>query len=544
MPPHTSTHPLELPEILLRVGYFVQQWCHDEFYWEIYLSDLVACIKVNRLFYRTLRPLLWTMFHTEMNRYNIPPESVKANIHHVYYLHILYPDQPSLWDATNLEFLLAHRHLPATSILDLIRANPRIFCLEWHFPCRGSRKEIEDIIPTLATHLPLLRILYIKEWRREKGIDLAPLLQGVPLLQELQFYKIRGFTFDEAFFGFSRASICNHPLLHLTTLRLDIEWNQNSAKLENILRLFPSLQHLNFNPLDDCPIVEISKNIKECCPQLKVLNCSRHFDHEITYRIWYPSQEKDRALVEAAPMGVTDFEIPLCDFTAEIAETLLTRFSRTMTRLALYIYCGGDDLSKTIGCLSELLFSFVSLKDLVFSIVGGAWEPAECMELFSKPWGSQDHLQSFELHGVITGLCRGQYGTEDGEYDTTCPPYTGDDVFEKADPNPDLSAVRQFCESLGENMQEDGSKETDKEEEEGEGKPVKFLQHNGWTLQPYNDCAWLESRDGNILFKRFLHHVVSMPCMKAALLNWYSWDKAEEREEKERDEEEEEEEEE
>src|SRR5690554_2641351 len=61
-----SPHPLDLPEIIHRVGGFIPLWIRD------YTSarsgrrftpkDLVAAIRVNRTFHSTLTPLLWAIY--------------------------------------------------------------------------------------------------------------------------------------------------------------------------------------------------------------------------------------------------------------------------------------------------------------------------------------------------------------------------------------------------------------------------------------------------------------------------------------------------
>lgn len=88
------------------------------------------------------------------------------------------------------------------------------------------------------------------------------------------------------------------------------------------------------NPLRECPIVDLSVNLRECS-QLKTLKCGHYSHHDILDRIW--TADKDLALIELAA-GLNAFDLPLCDLTSEVLRTLLTRHSHALTDITMYFY--------------------------------------------------------------------------------------------------------------------------------------------------------------------------------------------------------------
>ncbi|KAF9314472.1 hypothetical protein BG003_004127 [Podila horticola] len=488
MPP---PHPLEIAELIYRIAWFLE-WDEDN---SLFVpTDLIACTQVNRLFHKTLIPLLWMIHNTNLEDFKIPIKAVEANIHHVRHLEIYSNDQP-IWRATNLRTLLVHRFIRAVPVVNLILANPRLISVDWHFPVGHDRDQQDKIIPALAT-LSQLRFLYLKNWRHD-FIDLAAMLCNTPMLQELHLYLPYGLggCFDQC-----------RPLEHLTVLCIDCYWPETSPGFPQVVRFCPNLEILHFNPLHECPIVDLSTNLRECCPKLNTIKCGRQWNHDIFDRIW--TADKDLALIKSAA-GLIDFDLPLCDLTSEFLRTLLARHSHSLVDVTLYFYRGGDP--GTMGNISSILASCLSLCAFAAGIVGGAWKPAECLGLFEQPWSPSLHV--FQIWGVSTDLHRSAYGDDDGFYDDT-QPYDGNDVLEDFDLDPDEDVGCTKLESCHENTG-------------GSGQEVKLLARHGWHAQNmksrYVKNRELQSRDCNIFCKKLLEQAVSMPHMDEVLLNMYTW---------------------
>ncbi|KAG0016344.1 hypothetical protein BGZ81_011235 [Podila clonocystis] len=488
-------HPLELPELIYRIAWFLD-WNQDD---DSFIpTDLSACTQVNRLFHKTLTPLLWMIRHTNPKQVKIPGEVIEANIHHVRHLEIYSSEQP-IWRATNLRTLLVVRFINLLPVVKLILSNPRLTSLEWYFPVHGS--EQEDIILTALATLSQLKFLYLKNWRYNT-IELGRVLCNTPMLQELKLYLPYGLggSFDRC-----------QPLEHLTTLWLDCYWPETSPGFPQLVRYCPRLEALYLNPLLECPIVDLSINLRECCSKLVTLKCGDYFHHDIVSPIW--TADKDLALVESTA-NLSDFELPLCDLTREVLRTLLTRHSHSLTDVTLYFYRGGDP--RTMANISSILASCLSLRTFGAGIVGGAWKPSECLGLFEQLWSSS--LREFEIWGVSTDLNRSAYGDDDGAYDHT-QPYDGNDVLEDFEVDPEVDVGCAKFERCQENTNDSGQ-------------DVKFLARYGWCApKKYSRAAKdraLQSRDCNIFCKKLFEQAVSMPHMYNVRLNMLEWTKEDE----------------
>jgi len=371
--------------------------------------------------------------------------------------------------------------------VDLIHSNPRLTSVEWHFPVSDDRDQQSLILPALAT-LSQLRFLYLKNWRHD-NIDLAVVLCGTPLLQELKLYLPHGLggCFDQC-----------RPLENLTILWLSCFWPKASPGFPQLIRFCPSLETLYLNPLLECPIVELSTNLREYCPRLKTLKCGPYFHHDIFERIW--TADKDLMLIESAT-GLNDFDLPLCDLTSAVLQTLLTRHAHTLTKLSLFFYRGGDP--GTVANMSSILASCLSLQEFTAGIVGGAWKPSECLGLFEQSWSQS--LRQFGFSGVSTDLNRSAYGDDDGFYDDS-EPYSGNDVFEDFNVDPSEIEVQDCQEGTS-------------------GQEIKFMARHGWRVQGNGKDRQLQSRDSNILCRKLLERVVSMPLMDEVSLNIFWWRK-------------------
>ncbi|KAG0291012.1 hypothetical protein BGZ97_006014 [Linnemannia gamsii] len=115
-----ATHPLEVPEILTRIGQYLPLWVErdeDDLGDKVIAFDhqtLLSCMQVSKLWHQTLLPILWHSYDgLKMNA--LPQEMM----------------EPAISLATQKE---------------LIHSNPRLRYLEWHGPERTTALEMEDFV--------------------------------------------------------------------------------------------------------------------------------------------------------------------------------------------------------------------------------------------------------------------------------------------------------------------------------------------------------------------------------------------------------------
>ncbi|KAF9102615.1 hypothetical protein BGX29_004376 [Mortierella sp. GBA35] len=161
-----TIHPLSLPEVIIRVGMFIPLWVMnprnpDDFKFKP--KDLLAAIRVNRIFHKTLTPLLWTVYNEaalEPRGYKDPHvndfmvsgahprglsiRTLNKNCHLIHYLELVQGEAPAYMykqptmlqfkNCTNLKELKLSMFVDPVWIWQLIRANPNLSLLEWAYP--------------------------------------------------------------------------------------------------------------------------------------------------------------------------------------------------------------------------------------------------------------------------------------------------------------------------------------------------------------------------------------------------------------------------
>jgi len=84
--------PLEQAELVYRVGWFLPLWVPHETRkkgYHFHPEDLLSCIQVNKLWRRTLTPLLWMVYDESNERQkNAPPNLIEAHSPHFRYLSV------------------------------------------------------------------------------------------------------------------------------------------------------------------------------------------------------------------------------------------------------------------------------------------------------------------------------------------------------------------------------------------------------------------------------------------------------------------------
>lgn len=150
-----ATHPLEIPEILTRIGQYLPlcvEYDEDDLGDKVIAVDhqsLLSCIQVSKLWYRTLLPILWYSY--DGAKMSALPQEVISR-HSPYFRNFRSPGRhagPFL--STHLVELTIHIQMmdPTISLAtqkELIRSNPRLRYLEWHGPDRTTELEMEDFV--------------------------------------------------------------------------------------------------------------------------------------------------------------------------------------------------------------------------------------------------------------------------------------------------------------------------------------------------------------------------------------------------------------
>lgn len=174
-----NTQPLDLAEIVHRVGSFVPCWTidakgHDTFNFQP--QDLIACIKVCRLWRSALTPLLWQVFHEwPMSKRGVPEETLRAQSTHFRYAQLSHHRPSFDLQAT----LLRGLKLPPDTLMpkeDLIISNQRLTQLEFSF---GPKDQYDRLIPALES-LTLLQHVVLKGLSLDNNHNLVEFLNTTP----------------------------------------------------------------------------------------------------------------------------------------------------------------------------------------------------------------------------------------------------------------------------------------------------------------------------------------------------------------------------
>lgn len=110
-----QTKPLEIPEILALVGSFLALWeCAFPFLqgWRAYVflpKTICICLRVSKLWYKTLLPILWHGFWATLSMQRVPVAAVRRHSHHLRILCLnheaYFKFNLSQFNCTNLTYL-------------------------------------------------------------------------------------------------------------------------------------------------------------------------------------------------------------------------------------------------------------------------------------------------------------------------------------------------------------------------------------------------------------------------------------------------------
>ncbi|KAF9087196.1 hypothetical protein BGX29_000963 [Mortierella sp. GBA35] len=181
-----TTNPLELPEVLFRVGYFLLLWvCRTDPLRGNLLTlfdptTFRSCLLVSKLWYQTLLPILWCAYYS-YNMTNIPSSVISKNSPHF-----------RIFSSACDHLGPKGSHMTLAEQRRLVMANKDLRDLYWYGPNKIELLEPEDFV-----RLRSLAVLTILHWDGSGG-RVSTILRAVAgTLRELNMHIVNGIQFSD-----------------------------------------------------------------------------------------------------------------------------------------------------------------------------------------------------------------------------------------------------------------------------------------------------------------------------------------------------------
>ncbi|KAF9318086.1 hypothetical protein BG003_011811 [Podila horticola] len=368
----TQTSPGDIPLIVHIIGCFLppeERWLATNIRVR-HPKTLIDCIKVNRLWRRTLTPLLWIEFNAEYAfQMGIPPSIIQAKSPHFRYAR-LNSDFPTLvLYATCLRALNVDFKEPM-AIRDLTRSNPELGTLSISLKHEFVLLSLKPILEPLKQ----LRVLHLRQCRVATLDQIVEPLNCLSTLQSLELSS------------FSRLERTDAPLPQLgsvANLVLGCSWARNPGQVQ-IVRCCPNLQSLKVKvereDRNSFPSAALSTNLRECCPKLTSLqHHSGMLGIPMEYNQYQIQHHED--LLNAAE-HLEDYQFPLERFCTRFCDQLLVHAPSLKT---IKVACDSASAScwQNVGRLLSCCPNLVSVQ---LSFRHPTAKPETCLALFEEPW--------------------------------------------------------------------------------------------------------------------------------------------------------------
>ncbi|KAK3845686.1 MAG: hypothetical protein J3R72DRAFT_435433 [Linnemannia gamsii] len=157
-----STHPLEVPEILTRIGQYLPLWVEHQDEVDLDNKDIIfhhhalwSCMQVSKMWRQTLLPILWYSYDG-LKMVDLPQDVITR--YSRYFRNFRSPGcHAGPFLSTHLVELTIYIQMvdppiTLTTQKDLIRANPRLRYLEWHGPERLTDLDKDDFKGLKSLH--------------------------------------------------------------------------------------------------------------------------------------------------------------------------------------------------------------------------------------------------------------------------------------------------------------------------------------------------------------------------------------------------------
>ncbi|KAG0086882.1 hypothetical protein BGZ92_007784 [Podila epicladia] len=340
-------HPLALPEIIERIGSFLA-WFHvsDDIIFNP--NDLASCIRVNRIFYQTLTPLLWTVFRDDVAaEWGIPADSTANLTKHIRFAYLSQGPQLIPIHSTKLRHLTLSHQDRMWDALNLVCTNKQLTRLEWLAPFSSTRSPDKNLVRFALSTVTSLTSLALDCWRNSLLDDVIAIAQSNRNLQSLALGSLVNLKVER---------ITNPGLLsNLTELRLDSHWGLNPG-IEFLVRLCPRLETLWFRADSTCPYSTLSLNLWECCPIVASMKCVEGAK-DAQCRNIMSTNDGAMSLVQA-PHFLIHLEIPVMHLTYRMCDALLDRHANSLKSIRFYIRAADEE---DFLCVNEILSRCLSL---------------------------------------------------------------------------------------------------------------------------------------------------------------------------------------
>ncbi|KAG0374421.1 hypothetical protein BGX24_010417 [Mortierella sp. AD032] len=276
------THPLDIPEIIARIGEFIPLWQQDAYsHFHFRPKALLDATAVSKSFRQALLPVLWYTCDMSPLESNLPFEVLVRYSYHFRILYQTLPLAPSALPCTRLLDLTISGCDPETR--QLVRNNTQLRRLHWSGPTAYCLDDIPLLEKDMVEGLTTLEGLHLSEW------DLGQRRALIPLLTSVRS-SLRTLTLDTVCGGVGHTST-NHsdtpqqppsfrdnvfstdtsfPLLRLRELTLHLQYTQSTFLLD-LVCLCPELEKLTLVAACDANIGILSDNLKKHCPRLQTL---------------------------------------------------------------------------------------------------------------------------------------------------------------------------------------------------------------------------------------------------------------------------------
>ncbi|KAF9999442.1 hypothetical protein BGZ80_004227 [Entomortierella chlamydospora] len=440
-----AQNPLDLPEIITRIGQFLPLWSGEGFQREFEPLPLLRCALVSQAFRQALLPTLWYLYDGFRMR-NVPHHILIKYSHLFRIISNTGPFKGPFRCKNLIELSTVYGQEWSR---DLLVTNPGLKRLVWGGPYYRRIETLEQqqewqLELTALMGLENLDVLKTSGFSLGEGI-FVKVLRNNARLSNLALSTVEGVT-----------SIEGLELPYLTELHIAFGGDESPA-LVDLVRCCPRLQKLSLtssrarssgmttphatnNQLsssslnitnNEFQIERLAQNIAQCCPELSSIKFTSN--HTIGAASWPQIQsfllDNEFAALVNACHRLESFSAEMITLDYALTEALVSQ-QRSLTSLSLTVHDSSlgltvSDRARELHCLRRLKSSLEQLKELTLSWDKGlialdiATAPADSattttslldegiqeeLEAFiTEPWGCLD-LMSLTVSGLVIGV--------------------------------------------------------------------------------------------------------------------------------------------
>lgn len=360
-------NPLDLPDVVYLVGRHVQLWkASRSGRYTFQPKDLLACVRVNWTWHRTLTPQLWVIFD---EFWDIPPSIVEHNSMHIRYLNLPYSKPNPIFRSTLLRQLSTRPWGDFRMASALIRTNPQLNDLSYVPPCKSEGIELDESLSAFDS-LFQLRRLKVCKW---VNLDTDWLIRTIGNNCDLQELCLVDFT------GFQRFDQC--PVLkNLTRLCLESPLDENPG-FSQLIRYCPNLDSFKY-------LVTVSRHTSELCrniwrrTKLSTLDLVGSPSPLIAMP---PQTENTYVMLIESLSHLQSFVFDAESLRPRICQVLLNLHCNWLERIDLTVH---QPRAEDFSTANKILASCPNLVSFAMRAIYflNSWRPVDCLAMFSRPW--------------------------------------------------------------------------------------------------------------------------------------------------------------